>query len=192
MKHTIDNSGTSCRPRNTDRKGTVKIKRIYGSIFYIKGNDKTPPLLYLEDVSLESQPENVHMIVMTNCLIKTKTLILGSGFYLSKTLKPNTTTKHLRDRMGDKFTVEFTMDQLDGVVSFNHRSCEICGGLPLKMCARCNVAKYCSNECQKAHWNDHKKKCKKEGYCTTSDDLRVTIKDIPTIENILYGTQKSK
>ena len=149
--------------------------------------------MYLENVSLESQPENVHMIVMINCLIKTKTLILGNGFYLSKPLKPNSIVlnKHLRERIGDKLIVEFTMKQLDGVLSFNHRLCETCGGLPLKTCARCNVAKYCSNKCQKAHWNDHKKKCTKGGYCATSDDLIVTVKDTPTIESILYGTQKS-
>ena len=28
-----------------------------------------------------------------------------------------------------------------------------------KRCARCRSAKYCSVECQKSHWSEHKKNC---------------------------------
>ncbi|GMI31453.1 hypothetical protein TeGR_g13185 [Tetraparma gracilis] len=31
----------------------------------------------------------------------------------------------------------------------------------LKVCSRCNLVKYCSRECQKAHWKTHKKTCNK-------------------------------
>lgn len=34
-------------------------------------------------------------------------------------------------------------------------------GADLSVCARCRVVKYCSVECQKAHWNVHKKECVK-------------------------------
>jgi len=32
-------------------------------------------------------------------------------------------------------------------------------GIPLKACARCNLATYCNEKCQKKHWPLHKKKC---------------------------------
>lgn len=43
--------------------------------------------------------------------------------------------------------------------------CHGCGGLPanggLKACSGCKEAAYCSQSCQKAHWNIHKPACKK-------------------------------
>ncbi|KAF5382301.1 hypothetical protein D9757_008455 [Collybiopsis confluens] len=33
-------------------------------------------------------------------------------------------------------------------------------GRKLKMCAKCKNVRYCSNECQKAHWVEHKERCK--------------------------------
>jgi hypothetical protein len=35
------------------------------------------------------------------------------------------------------------------------------GGGSLLRCSRCLVTKYCSTECQRAHWQEHKKVCKK-------------------------------
>ena len=38
-----------------------------------------------------------------------------------------------------------------------------------KTCVRCNKARYCSKQCQKSHWREHKKFCNKlAGSSTTS------------------------
>jgi hypothetical protein len=41
--------------------------------------------------------------------------------------------------------------------------CSLCDqpGANLRKCARCRIAKYCSKECQKTHWNSHRSYCKK-------------------------------
>lgn len=35
-------------------------------------------------------------------------------------------------------------------------------GQKLKVCGGCHIAKYCSAHCQRAHWKEHKKICKKK------------------------------
>ena len=44
-----------------------------------------------------------------------------------------------------------------------HTACFECGGTlaERKVCAKCKVARYCSKECQTAHWRSHKALCKK-------------------------------
>ncbi|XP_020548505.1 ubiquitin carboxyl-terminal hydrolase 19-like, partial [Sesamum indicum] len=40
-------------------------------------------------------------------------------------------------------------------------SCAVCGRLTNKQCARCKMVKYCSEDCQRSHWNsEHMMKCK--------------------------------
>ncbi|KAL0297394.1 UNVERIFIED_CONTAM: Ubiquitin carboxyl-terminal hydrolase 18 [Sesamum radiatum] len=40
-------------------------------------------------------------------------------------------------------------------------SCAVCGRLTKKQCARCKMVKYCSEDCQRSHWNsEHMTKCK--------------------------------
>ncbi|KAG6877909.1 hypothetical protein C0993_002395 [Termitomyces sp. T159_Od127] len=43
----------------------------------------------------------------------------------------------------------------------NGKRCDSCGAtdIPLKNCAKCRVARYCSVECQKKDWRFHKKSC---------------------------------
>jgi hypothetical protein len=38
-------------------------------------------------------------------------------------------------------------------------NCEVCGKPSSKSCSRCKKANYCSIECQKANWNEHKVTC---------------------------------
>jgi len=38
--------------------------------------------------------------------------------------------------------------------------CVSCGKEGTKLCAQCGVARYCSRECQKADWLNHKTQCK--------------------------------
>jgi len=35
-----------------------------------------------------------------------------------------------------------------------------CENTGTKKCSGCLVARYCSSDCQKTHWNDHKRECK--------------------------------
>ncbi|KAF8996165.1 ankyrin repeat-containing domain protein [Cyathus striatus] len=44
----------------------------------------------------------------------------------------------------------------------SEKACAACGEKekPLKNCAKCQVARYCSRECQRSHWPTHKKSCK--------------------------------
>ena len=51
-------------------------------------------------------------------------------------------------------------------------TCDACGegGVPLKCCAKCRDAWYCSKKCQREAWKDHHRaEC--EGYC--SEDCRL-------------------
>ncbi|GBE87297.1 ankyrin [Sparassis crispa] len=58
-------------------------------------------------------------------------------------------TKWLRKRTGEEAPMGDT------------KMCSRCGrkGGSLKMCAKCHVARYCSTECQHAHWSTHKLTC---------------------------------
>lgn len=38
--------------------------------------------------------------------------------------------------------------------------CPSCGKPGKFLCSRCKSVRYCSKECQKAHWKEHKKVCK--------------------------------
>ena len=42
------------------------------------------------------------------------------------------------------------------------RECVVCKARPKEtfLCSGCFEARYCSSECQKAHWKQHRKRCK--------------------------------
>ncbi|KAI9059707.1 hypothetical protein FKP32DRAFT_1760766 [Trametes sanguinea] len=73
------------------------------------------------------------------------------------------------------------------------RRCHKCGGderpmQKLKRCAGCEFAVYCSRECQKAAWPDHKKVCRRE---LVSDVPRALQKLLLDAEVRPYGYQSS-
>ena len=54
----------------------------------------------------------------------------------------------------------------DSGPQLSEETCKSCGKpqsqlpVPLKKCAKCHSSAYCSRECQKADWKEHKKVCK--------------------------------
>lgn len=58
------------------------------------------------------------------------------------------------DKRG-KINPKTTPAQLLEVIS----ECAKCGKYATDRCSRCNIARYCSRECQKEDWKEHKKRC---------------------------------
>ncbi|KAK2762747.1 hypothetical protein FQN54_000921 [Arachnomyces sp. PD_36] len=61
---------------------------------------------------------------------------------------------------------------------------------PLKKCSRCGGPRYCSLECQKAHWKLHKKVCKaaKTGPSTNNEDMD----SFNYYNKVAHGVQKAQ
>jgi len=70
---------------------------------------------------------------------------------------------------------------------WEEKRCENCKtkGSGLKQCARCHVVRYCSTECQRAHWKTHKPAC--NPFCAATT---VTLK--PTYGGPLESSTVSK
>ncbi|KAG6377918.1 hypothetical protein JVT61DRAFT_14707 [Boletus reticuloceps] len=70
---------------------------------------------------------------------------------------------------------------------WEEKRCENCKtkGSGLKQCARCHVVRYCSTECQRAHWKTHKPAC--NPFCAATT---VTLK--PTYGGPLASSTVSK
>jgi len=48
-------------------------------------------------------------------------------------------------------------------ISYNTKSCNNCGKMNnIKLCSRCRSVYYCSVECQRCNWKQHKKNCNKK------------------------------
>ena len=75
------------------------------------------------------------------------------------------------------------------VASSKERSCEGCGitwNRPMPRCIKCKLVRYCSRDCQVAHWMDHKKSCHKSSTATvaTSGTTASSIDDNDDAENV--------
>lgn len=55
-------------------------------------------------------------------------------------------------------------------------------------CSRCGSSRYCSVDCQKKDWNNHKKSCVKDMYCNKIN--RISKKIIELIQNKRLDTHK--
>ncbi|PWY88375.1 putative MYND domain protein [Aspergillus heteromorphus CBS 117.55] len=78
-------------------------------------------------------------------------------------------------------------------------SCNTCGKsasseLTLKRCARCKTKWYCSHDCQKADWKNHKKACGKSGTDGTPNNDNNNNNNKPTAEDATrrYTTPRPK
>ena len=50
--------------------------------------------------------------------------------------------------------------EVEDVLKKPTRQCDVCKTATTKACARCKTSYFCSGECQKLAWKQHKKTCK--------------------------------
>ncbi|KAM6496296.1 hypothetical protein JOM56_009002 [Amanita muscaria] len=88
-----------------------------------------------------------------------------------KPFVPHSTRVAISQLFGVSFSSSVGGDCLESLTKMHFPSniCCNCGSSgfvtgkdKLYLCGACNIAAYCSRECQKAHWERHKKKCKKD------------------------------
>jgi hypothetical protein len=65
------------------------------------------------------------------------------------------------------------MRQFAGYSMLVKKRCFVCHSKTAKMCLGCQCASFCSKECMRAGWKDHKKLCKMVGASSVSLDKEV-------------------
>ena len=78
----------------------------------------------------------------------------GLGKYLSEALSNDDLEKQQR------FLESMRPITDEVVMQLGRGTCVACYKPSTKKCGRCNLARYCSRECQAEHWKSHKKSCK--------------------------------
>jgi hypothetical protein len=60
----------------------------------------------------------------------------------------------------DEFREEVLHKTKQKSISATYSVCQVCNAKVTKRCSACHTVGYCSRECQKKHWPEHKKVCK--------------------------------
>ena len=63
------------------------------------------------------------------------------------------------DLLGSPATIEFELPLLHVVVV--EKRCAYCGRVAHRRCGRCRMLRYCSAECQRVAWPQHRQMCEK-------------------------------
>ncbi|KAL7532274.1 hypothetical protein ACHAWF_004068 [Thalassiosira exigua] len=85
---------------------------------------------------------------------------------------------------------KLTKDQLNNLIDVGGTQCDCCKRKDLKLekCTRCNMAYYCSKECQRMQWkvNGHKQFCRQEGQFELGDLVQIArLKNKPDLNGII-------
>jgi hypothetical protein len=75
-------------------------------------------------------------------------------------------TRHVNGEIEMTLATKAAFGGINDMTGQHVMVCEACGksddGGGMQRCSRCKTARYCSKECQKAHWGKHKLSCKPE------------------------------
>ena len=63
------------------------------------------------------------------------------------------------DEIDVKYFADVSMTEFGAMAKTIYKGCKVCSKEGNKRCGGCGWAYYCSTECQKAHWKEHKKDC---------------------------------
>lgn len=77
----------------------------------------------------------------------------------------------------------------------NENVCGKCGkkeAAKLKKCARCLRIKYCSAECQREHWAEHKRECKKDGLVSAKTLRRCFPRKVLLMSGVFGSRARSR
>lgn len=107
----------------------------------------TTPVSIINQVDTYDPHTEVIIVVNTN---------MGSGIRVFDLLD---VTREEVDRAVLKWTGDGIVEERDGI---HKMLCIGCKKLVLQFsrCSRCKVAYYCNIECQRSHWNEHKRICR--------------------------------
>ena len=88
-------------------------------------------------------------------------------------------------RTGRKLPIGWFVSALQPILSLretsDHGGCPVCGAKATRACSRCMMQHYCSRECQKSHWKEHKKRCKAPETVENADIIDVDLRIDPHV-----------